>query len=256
MNQGITLSGNIFKYLYEEIRSFGSICKVIEQNIILVDEKKKLPMEYVRVIDSLEDNKTKEDIKKIFDEWVNNHIRFINVNKYNYEKNKDFLDVVVCNESEDKILFEPFEREYNEKKLKIKFKFGDKIEIHNANSFLSPEHYHRLKNIPTEINLKKGDKYDLAKILTPFLKEAEKIEFHDPYLINRTATENLKRILEVCKKTKEIVIKLDPTKIESDTNKFEDFKKRLSAYSELIKYGYYPVKIKRDGTKFIGHQER
>lgn len=256
MNQEITYSAKLFPFLYEdpspyELTPQKEIWQIIKQNYIVVDKKRRLLEKYAEEVLSLPKSDRKNVLKDFIDGLVNNKGNLIKV--FSIES-KENLEVSLSLFSNDKIYFVPNEKE----RLQTIVVENPKLEVHDYKSFINPAPEHRLKNLPTLIDLKESKRYNIRDIIKPFLRNTKTIEIVDPYLPNIEASVNFFRIIKNIKGIHTKLFFMNRNAYMKDSR--EDFQKRVNRYdgfidklTKLKKLGYF-FEIKDQLDK--GHKER
>ena len=218
MNQEITISLNTFDYLDEnlpayEINNAQQIIGYLKENYFVVDSK----LEYAKMLWEKINDLKEERNKKYFKELLG---KLINKNKVVNCTNIDGL--IIAEQSNDKIFLNPILVNKDIKKMQIKYP----IEIHNSQSFISPETYHKLKHSKAVLVFEREVIYDIVEILTPYLYETRSIFIEDPYLPNERAFNILKNIVTIseCKDYKLKVLSEYNYNRKKEGKQYENFK--------------------------------
>lgn len=196
MNQEITYSSSLINYLNSdysalEITDQKKVWELIKQNYLVCDKELKILEEFGAQVMKLPNSNIKQELQNFVDGLINNK-----ANKrrtYELKKYCELFDINLTISSTDKIYFNPT---FNLSEIKNISKKYSEVETHNTPTFLNPDPIQRLKHIPTIIPLKKGEVYDLIKIISPFLRSSNDARIEDPYLPNYLASRNILKIIE------------------------------------------------------------
>lgn len=251
MDQELTVSKNLVNYLYNNCSIFkknnaGKCIDVLRQNYFVLDLSKEHWNNYKTEFNNLpnENAVAMNELERfIFLELFKDRIK-----EYDLIKDESVnIELELTKLSVDKILVD---LDFTEKNIKQEQKSNPGIEFHNSHSLINPECYHRLKNVPANITLEKDKLYDWEVLLSPFLRSADSIEIKDPYLINPTAVENLKKIFKIINKNtkvKLLALKKDKysktyhkatRKFISNPEKEEIYNRYINEIDILKKNGY------------------
>lgn len=194
MNQQLVISKEIISYFQDRLPTFRKndaidLIEYVEQNYFISDYKTNHLNLLLDKIEEIESEKQKAEIKKIVNYWIQEKKYFI---KCEYVNGLDG-EIALANQSQDKIYLQPLLSEHEVKTLSEKY---SELEIHSSQTFISPLHSHKLKHLPTIIPLKKGEVYDLIKIISPFLRSTTHARVEDPYLPNYLASQNILKVIK------------------------------------------------------------
>lgn len=253
MNQEITISTNTVDYLLRTYKDrqkrrkeIFKLLDVFEQNIKATDSKGLHFAEWIEKFES-SDIPYKEQLRFIIEDIIDSGHTKIKT----YDLNKsEFNELAIAEVSSDKIYFDPC---FSKQEIKSVLKRKPEIEIHDSESFLNPQPFHRLKNCPAEIELNKDCYYDIQKIFRPFLSDCKRIVIRDQYLPNYKARIHLREILELNKKASFQLQLLDRRNYCRLAKK--DFSFYQSFNDEIENYKKNGLKIKLYWLE-VGHTER
>ena len=206
MEQLITVSKNLVNFFYSELpnrnlsigkNKIDQCFEILKQNYFVSDKEKNFLIVLRNEIESLPDEQKRECIKNYLGKLIIDRVRFLS-----HTLDKSDLEIFkLCNESNDKIYFDPVftESEMTQMRFKL-FNSGlNEIELHGLDSFLNPGKEQRFK-IPNENiimeRFEKNKSYDLAKIIFPYLRESKEIKFIDKYLPNYLSRFHLEKIFK------------------------------------------------------------
>lgn len=240
MNQGITISLNTINYLSQNLPTVKTnnaqkIIELFDENFLITDSK----LEYAKILWERVENILNKELK----EYLLDFIKKSTKNNLNPKINLLFtIEEVMALKSIDKIFLDPTLEKKEIKKLQMKYP----IEVHNAQSFVTPEIHHRLKHSKCTLVFESSEIYDFKHIFEPYIRNAKKIIIEDPYLPNHKAFHNLKLLLSVFEGS-EIVIKtyskhyyLKNKKGQEDNfTKLELFIKNLMRNKIKVKHLFY-----------------
>lgn len=258
MEQEITLSKNIISYISDFFKSdyypkglttpeFYRVFDILLKNLVVIDKKKQYSSILLNDLNNVITNIRLEEFKKAFTNYLVERISLVEC-RLNTDDKYFIFDL--CNNSDDKIYFDPViaEDKLNEKKLLLKFSgYGD-IELHSLASFLNPnKNKHRFidNNLDVDIiEFIENNTYKLEKILKPYLKNSKYIEFIDKFLPNELSLYHLRKILSNCDNIPEIrfitCTKKDylsnskPYKKNIAENNYKEFEKLISDNESYI----------------------
>lgn len=233
MDQEITVSKNWIKLLFEDHLGVKKIdyakksVDMIEQNFFISDKNRYHISNLFTELESHPDGNRKELIAEILRYLSVEKIKPIDIQHFENTSN----EILLAENSEDKIYFDPYLTEKEIKKLSKKHL---NIEIHNKNSLVKPFDYHRFRIVPDNIKFQKDVRFDLIGYLKPYLKYAKNIKIIDPFLANTKAFFNLKNLFEFINISCKIEIQIYSLNdyLNSNKSKKMDYE---SNYALLIK---------------------
>ncbi len=191
MNQEIIIEKSFIRYLENSKLSFKiseaqKCVEVIEQNNIISDENEDIYKDYQEELEKISNSDLRILIAELIYEWKEKKTKQVT---FTYNK-ENILELTKL--SKDKILFNPT---LTAKEINRILKANSDVEVHNKDTFINPEPYHRLKNIDIRIKLNKDVYYDIRLLFEPFIRCSEEITIIDPFLPNNNALQNVKVIL-------------------------------------------------------------
>lgn len=194
MNQQLVVSKEIINYFKERLPTFRKndaidLMEYVEQNYFISDNKTNHFNSIIDKIDELESSIQKDEIKKIINNWIQERKCLI---ECEYKNDSD-SEIILTKRTQDKIYLQPLFSEAELNRFRNKYL---ELEIHNSQTFLNPLPQHSLKHLPTIIPLKKDEKYDLVKIISPFLRYTTTARVEDPFLPNRLASKNILKVIK------------------------------------------------------------
>lgn len=201
MEQEITLSKNIISYINDYIlsekklfkqRNSENIFEILQDNLVVIDKNKQYGEILLNELNKLKNDVISKEFKKGFVEFLTDRISLVEC-RLNPDDNNFVFDL--CNNSDDKIYFDPAitEEELKKTKLIIRFSEYGNIELHSINSFLKPDNAkHRFQN-GNSFDFKSGNTYKWEDILKPYLRYSRHINFIDKYLPNNLSLLHIKK---------------------------------------------------------------
>jgi hypothetical protein len=200
MNQEITCSSSIIDFFLQPLSLFKPTehkrcLDILEQNSWVFDDRLDLAKEYFRVLEEHANNEDKSLLNGVISQKINSPSRRLcNIESSPLDKSSETLEIMVSSSSKDKILFHPNKAPLEEEKTQSKY-IDLGIEIHTQKTLVNPGSYHRLKNIPQTIHLKRDVIYKLEELLEPYYRNAEEMRIEDAYLPNELSVINLEKIM-------------------------------------------------------------
>ena len=237
MDQQITISKDIIKYLYDNSSLFvDSNClkciNIVEQNYIVDSIDRFITQSYFSELDVLPDSDKKNALRTLINGWLKEESKIFSINIENINAIEE-----LSLKTDDKILLRiNCDNELINKNLILSKNDDNELEIHNADSFINPDVQHRLKNIPTKIKLVKNREYRLEKIMKPFLRNAREILIFDPFIANPIALENIIKLFTIININAIITIKCFNSKLYCDFSSTKDIKNKKENYNKFITY--------------------
>jgi hypothetical protein len=204
---------------------------IIEDNFIVMDNQ------YAKHINAEIESITREKYGNAADDLKISMLLLFDNKKYKLDIDLDEYDLFrLANSTDDKIAFDTG---WNNKNVRRNEKRNPQIEFHTIQSFIEPEVYHRLKNVPCEYKMEKGVSYDIKIILNPFIRYAKYIHIIDQYMMNENARVNLQKILECINSNTSV--KLSPLseplyiRKANDQKKKEEYRENYKKFKQLLK---------------------
>lgn len=194
MNQQLVVSKEIIEYFQNHLPAYRKndaieMIEYIEQNYFVSDHNTNHFNLLIDKIEEIESERQKAEIKKIITNWIQEKKYFIKCEYVNGLAG----EIKLARETRDKIFLQPLLLENEVKSLSEKYL---ELEIHSSQTFINPLPKHKLKHLPTIIPLKKGEIYDLVKIISPFLRSTINVRVEDPYLPNYLARHNILKVIK------------------------------------------------------------
>jgi len=252
LNQEITINKSIINYfnnslpVYGEVVPAQKIWQYLKENKLIIDKERKLLNElWEQIEQKIEDYKLKNSLKEYIDYFSKGRLVIVELENF-----KD--EVELCKKSNDRIFLDPV---LSKKEINKKHKKFNDIEFHNEKSFISPKVYQRIKHSEMTLLFDKDENYEIEKIFEPYLRNTEFLKIIDPFLPNKGALNNLKKILD-CYTGERILLKY------YEKNLFKKYKRNeKKAEKEFIEFENYinknhKFKIQLDNFKKKQHHDR
>lgn len=261
MNQHVTITPNLFKYICENFFSAANkksyvseIIDIIDQNSLCFDDKNLLANQLLEIFEK-STKQLQNEFKDVWIKWIQNYA--LN-NQYKCEKYNHLLPIYISKSTQDRILIT--NDDYEQYNLQSKIESLD-VEVHNLKSVFNYENNQQLINVPSSIKLVDGKNYSLVKILRPLLSKSNKIIIRDPYIYNYKARKNFEKLFSFLNNKQRVIVESSPYEIYTKNNKVRvrdvnEFYKLI----ESLKEREFKIEINTERFKnnknYIGHIER
>ncbi len=264
MNQEISIDRKIVRYLYENPPDgwnpdllVNKLIKYIKQNRILFDKDNNFNNILKEEISNLKiANKNEE---KNFENAILNCIaQNVNISCSFKNHNTSKIEIYLASTSKDKILLKPCVYPDDLTSLRPEYdkKYG--IELHDVDTFIKPRIENRLKHNDTYELFEIDKKYDIARIIEPYLRNENEITIVDPFIANPIALSNFREICKIFSNIRIVNIylyfrdtyKTYPGK-ESD-DPYKEFDEQIdNIKNKNIKVNLHELKFKEHYDRYI-----
>jgi len=259
MDQELTVSKNFISYLFNNLPSYKSnntqkCIDLIEQNHFVNDLKNNHLKQFYEEFEKYPDSDKKRNIYSIMDYIFRNKIKYFD---HNYSGNEECeeSEELLAKETNDKILFDV---SLNSKDIKRKLRKYPEIEYLNEKIFINPDIHYRFKVIPVTIELEADVRFDLNNLLFPLIRNSKEVKVIDPFLPNKNAFSNLKKLFEIINIETKIKLQVYSERDYLSYGKNnDDFKKNYGNFlNEIKKMQVSKFKIEIEEFKTRKHKER
>ena len=185
MNQELTISSGLPAYLYQEhlgnlFNRNRELIDTIAMNYLCFDDQKEY---FNHLMDSFDQIDQSAPIKR----QLENFLLELFTKKGRPKVIKGgYSEINICKASKDKIYIAP---EKSQTEIEELQKQNGKIKVCHAENV-----FEVLKPLPYEIELERGNQYDLLQLLAPFAKGSKTLGIIDPYIFNSHALANFKML--------------------------------------------------------------
>jgi len=230
-------------------REFHKLAENLENYHCIFIDKKDHRSVWLENLRSLRNNIKDSNIKKIFDDLIGP--KNIKYKPVDVEDNQDLL-ISIAQKTPDKIGL-------NTKKLRSNdLRFYD-LKTFNTNEFDTTNYLFR---IPKVVTIKPGERFDDLRLFSPYLRDANKIEFCDLYLFKSNKSESeitfITELIGLAGKPSEVIIHCEPNPLnviqkKSLENLHSTFGKSLSV--EYKKYNPPTRDVNHDRFIIVDHNK-
>ncbi len=239
MNKEITFNSKIPHFLYQE-QINGKFLKVqkiydlLNQNLIARDSENHFKSLIESVICEIEEESS------IVNEIKFNITEFIRHRSVPFKVHGEFSELKLCNATSDKIFFTP---------QGLGEKDSMQMEVYKSIIICTLDSIDEICPIlPFKIQLIPGETYDIEELISKVSAQSSTLKIIDPYIYNKYAVNNLKRIASI-RYFKEITVKMNPeenseyspgkSKSKSNTKLLTEVLKDLERKGSRIRIEYF-----------------
>lgn len=183
MNQELTVSSRLPVYLYQEhlgnlFNRSRELIDSISLNYLCFDDQKEY---FIHLMESFDQIDPSAPIKRQLEIYL-----FDLFTKKGRPKRLkgEYSEINICKASKDRIYLVPGMQEEEVARIKSE---NPKIQVCDSKNILKA-----LMPLPYEVELIKGNQYDLPQLFTPFAKGSKTLGIIDPYIFNSNGLTNFK----------------------------------------------------------------
>lgn len=185
MNQELTVSAKLPVYLYREQLSnmFNrnrELIEAISMNYLCIDEQKEYIRQLMASFDEIDNSApVKRQLEAILLDLFTKRGR-------HKPLKAEYSEINLCKASKDKIYVAP---DKSDSELAAIAEQNPKLKVCSAGNI-----FEVVPPLPHEIELVKGNQYDLVRLFAPYAKGSKTLGLIDPYIYNQSALANFKAL--------------------------------------------------------------